>query len=398
MKLDFLKGYRVLLNAHYIPGPLAAWFLGNLGARVIKLEPPGGDLFRQVPPFFNGARGKMSAYFRALNGGFESISVNMKGPEGIEIFSALLRQADVYLNGNRPGFVEKLTGQTVAEINPDVVCVPITAYGQNGPDYLKAGHDGNCIAEAGTLSHNGSGDFPSLPGIQAVDLTAGLAAACTCMAMLLGRKNPASELKAKVFDASMLDAALLLNQIYISKFSADKADMKPGKEWLNGGRGYYNTYLTSDNRTVFFGPIEPGLFKNFAEKIGRMDLLEIRQRSEESPELLIAELKKIFAARTLLEWQKELEQCDCCFSPVRTVDEALADAQIKHRGLIKEIDDPDWGRMRQFCYPGLFDGEAVDPAQTAPSIGQQTLPILEELGYEQDKIKQLLEKRVVRSG
>ncbi len=400
MKADFLKGYSVLLNAHYIPGPLAAWFLGNLGARIIKLEPPGGDLFRHVPPFFHGEKGKISAYFRALNGGFESISVNLKEPAGKEIFSALLKRSDVYIDGNRPGFVEKLTGKSVDEINPDVVFVPITGYGLSGPDYLKACHDGNCMAESGTLSHHGDAERGFSPplGIQAVDLTAGMVAACTCMAMLLGKKNPDCHTRANVCDSSMLDAALLLNQIYISKFSADQKEMKPGKEWLNGGRGYYSTYQTSDKRAIFFAAIEPKLFQNFAEKIGRMDLLEIRQKSEQDPQLLIAELEKIFAARTLAQWQNELEHCDCCFSTVRKVGEAFDAPQIKHRDLIKEVNDPSWGKMQQLCYPGLFAGEIVEPAQTAPDIGQQTKQILEELGFEAEKIKQLIESKVVRTG
>ena len=399
MQLDCLKGYTILLNAHYIPGPLAAWFLRNLGARVIKIEPPGGDLFRHVPPFFTGPGGRISAYFRALNAGFESISVNLKEPEGVAVFEKLLQVSHVYIDGNRPGFLQKLIGKTATEINPELISVPISAFGLSGPCHLQAGHDGNCMAMAGTLSHNGDSErgISSPTGIQAVDITAGLIAACTAMGMLLGRRNPQSTARPAVFDGSMLDAAVLLNQIYVSKFSADANEMQPGREWLNGGRGYYATYQTADGRAVFFGAIEDKLFQNFTEKIERSDLLEIRRQSEQNPSLLLEELKALFASRSLSEWEEALRDCDCCFTPVRSVGEAFAEPQIQHRGMIREINDSAWGNMHQICYPGLFDNKNIDPSKDAPAIGQHTNSILAETGHTPFQIQDLLQRKVVRA-
>ncbi len=400
MKADLLSGYTVVLNAHYIPGPVAAWFLKSLGARVIKIEPLSGDMMRRVPPFFSaGESGDMptGSYFHALNQGFESIALDLKQAEGIDIFKALLCRADIYIDGNRPGFVEKITGRAPGEINPELITVPITAYGQTGPYTPLAGHDGNCLSIAGALSFNptAKGNAPAMIGTQIADITSGLIAALTSLAMLIGKNNPESNSSPNLFDCAMLDAAMLFNQIYIGKLSADNAEMVPDREWLNGGRGYYKIYRTRDGRSVFFAAIEDKLFRNFAERVNRPDLIEIRKSAEEKPELLLSAMEALFLSRDFEEWRPFFTECDCCLTPVNTIREAMEDEQVKHRDLIRHMEEDTNGPMYRMGYPGLFDGLPLETPGNAPDIGENTARILEELLFEETRIRKLYENKVV---
>jgi crotonobetainyl-CoA:carnitine CoA-transferase CaiB-like acyl-CoA transferase len=110
IKVDWLKGVKVLLIAHYIPGPLAAYLLKCLGAEVIKCEPPFYDYMRQLPPFIKGKKGKMGAYFRALNVGFKSIAVDFKKEDGVEVLKDLIKASDVLIDGNRANYLDKVVG------------------------------------------------------------------------------------------------------------------------------------------------------------------------------------------------------------------------------------------------------------------------------------------------
>lgn len=400
MKADLLAGYTVVLNAHYIPGPVAAWFLKSLGARVIKIEPLTGDMMRSVPPFYESHRSdgeKMGAFFSSLNAGFESIALNLKEPSGGEIFAKLLETAHVYIDGNRPGFLERILGKEASRINPDLATVPITAYGQDGPYTKMAGHDGNCTAVAGTMSYNGTAasGAPAMMGTQVADITAGLIAALTSLAMLVGKKNPESHAAPKRFDCAMLDAAMLFNQIYIAKLGADSENMVGDREWLNGGRGYYRIYRTRDGKAVFFGAIEGKLFRNFTERAGRKDLIEIRERAASDPGLLTGAMEELFLSRTLSQWQTLLKDCDCCFTPVNTIGDALDDPQVRHRNLTGVIQDATFGPMQRMAYPGLLDGRNIADAGPAPQLGRHTAAILEELHFTGERIASFYRDGVV---
>lgn len=400
MELELLKGFKVLINAHYIPGPVAAWFLRQMGARVIKLEPPGtGDYMRSAPPYIQDIKGsgRISSFFYSLNYGFESIAVNLKSEEGVGIFRKLLGYCDVYIDGNRPGFSEKVLGEKVVDVNPEIIYAPITAWGQDGPYVRKAGHDGNCLSIAGTLSYNSTSrrQTPSMIGSQVSDINSGLLAAIGVLGMLVGRLNQQCSSVPRVYDCAMLDAAVHLNQIYVSRLNADHQPMKPDKEWLNGGEGYYNVYLTKDNKPALFGAIEPGLFKNFTDAIQRPDLIGLRKSSVDDPMKLIQELEKIFAERTLQEWNELLKDCDCCFTQVNDVREAMEDPQIRFRESIMNVVDPVYGSLKQTAYPGRFDGCSVSVMDSAPGLGNCTEKILGELEYGKDKIDQFYADKIV---
>ena len=375
--------------AHYIPGPVAGYLLKWLGAEVIKVEPPFGDLMRQLPPFIEHAAGgeKEAAYFRAINGGMKSISVNFKTGQGLEVLEKLIKRSDVVIDGNRAGYLESILKKSVPSINKEVVYIPITAYGLKGPMRDVAGHDNNILGLAGSLSYGGGLDSEGLPvvfGSQLADITAGYLAALMAVAGLYSRGNAAcSGAKINTIDVSMLHAAFFLNQIYVAAMSAGQKEQaagpRPGKELLNGGLANYRMYRTKNGKAVFFGPIEPNLFKNFLDKIGRADLLELR---EESGDKLARELEAVFLTKTREEWVELLKGVDCCLTPVNSLEEALREPQIRALGLVCDTGDEG---LRIAGFPAGFTEQGLQPeglSQKAPLIGEHTREILSGLlGY-----------------
>jgi alpha-methylacyl-CoA racemase len=397
IKVDWLKGTKILLIAHYIPGPIAAYLLKCLGAEVIKCEPPFYDLMRQLPPFIKSKNRKMNAYFRALNAGFKSIVVDFTKEGGLEILRDLIKASDVLIDGNRANYLNEVLGEAVSKINEDIVHIPITAYGLKGPMKDIAGHDNNVLSLAGTLSYSsvGARGTPSIFSAQLADITSGYIAALIAVSSILGKRNCNSNVKIGTVDASMMHAAFFLNQIYIAGMNVTGKTPAPGKELLNGGLPNYAMYLTKDEKSIFFGPIEPNLFKNFCKTICREDLINLLNRNNSK---LYDELVSLFESKDLKEWEALLHDCDCCFTRVNTLAEAVIHPQIKELGLITEVEDYEYGTLSLTGFPAGFTENSLQPdfTEPAPEPGQHTKEILKEFaGYHPEKIEKLINEKVV---
>ncbi|MBF0297798.1 MAG: CoA transferase [Oligoflexia bacterium] len=418
VRVDFLKGVRVIVVAHYIPGPLAAYLLKGMGAEIIKVEPPFGDLMRQLPPFFNNGMGTdttetESAYFKALNGGFKSMVINFKTLEGIEIFKKLIKKSDVIIDGNRANYLEKILSQKLEEINSEIIHLPITAYGLKGPLRDIAGHDNNILAIAGNLSYCNRDEegLPAVFGSQLADITAGYLAAFTAVSALFAKKNNNSHLKINTFDNSMLHAAFFLNQIYLPQLSINNRNPLPAKELLNGGIANYKAYKTKDNKAIFFGPIEPALFKNFLQKIEREDLIKMVFQGQdknnssgvnqnEINSLLLKELKSIFIQKTRDEWMNFLKGVDCCVTPVNTLSEAVQEEQICELSLVNKDAVNNEQNIMLTGFPVGFTKESLQPVNinaNAPLLGEHTKEILEDiLLYDKQSIANLYNSGTIK--
>lgn len=397
IKVDWLKGVKVLLIAHYIPGPLAAYLLKCLGAEVIKCEPPFYDYMRQLPPFIKGKNGKMSAYFRALNVGFKSIAVDFKKEDGVEVLKDLIKASDVLIDGNRANYLDKVVGGAVSNINPDITHIPITAYGLKGRMRDIAGHDNNTLSLAGTLSYTSvsAQGTPSIFSVQLADITSGYIAAIIAVSSILGRRNSNSDVEIGTVDVSMMHAAFFLNQIYVAGMNATEKPPVPGRELLNGGSPNYTMYLTKDEKSIFFGPIEPNLFKNFCETTCREDLMSLLDKDNSK---LYDELVSLFKSKKLKEWEDLLHDCDCCFTRVNNLGEAMNDPQIKELGLITEVEDEAYGTLSLTGFPAGFTENSLQPdfTEPAPEPGEHTNEILKEfLSYNSEKIEKLINNKVV---
>lgn len=390
LNVDWLKGIKVLLVAHYIPGPLAAYLLRWLGAEIIKVEPPFGDYMRGMPPFIKNENKKISAYFRALNGGFKSLALDLKSERGIAVLKDLIKNCDLLIDGNRAGYMESLFGASIASINSQIIHVPITGQGLKGPLCDSAAHDNNLLAFSGGLSYS-----DGLFGSQLADITAGYLAAFMGVSGLLARKNNSLQVQPGVIDVSMLHAASFLNQIYIAGMNATGESPEAGKELLNGAAPNYRIYHAKNGERLFFGPIEPKLFKNFCKKIGNDKLFDLLGSDNNK---LHQELENIFATKDLDEWATYLKDCDCCFSRVNNLKQAINESQIKELGLVHQVEDKNYGKLSLSGFPAGFTSESRQPniSAPAPELGEHSIDILINfLKYQDEQLKVLIDEKVV---
>jgi crotonobetainyl-CoA:carnitine CoA-transferase CaiB-like acyl-CoA transferase len=383
-----LDGVRVLDLSRLLPGPFCTLLLADLGAEVIKVEDTGGgDYIRSMGPFV----GELGAYFLALNGGKKSFALNVKAPRGREVFFRLAATAQVVVEGFRPGTVDRLGigFDDVKTVNPGVVYCSISGYGQGGPFRDRAGHDLNYIARSGILGLSGEEDRPpSVPPVQIADLSSGMYAAVAILAAL--RESERSG-RGRYVDIGMMDSAMSWLIMTVAEFSAGERGVR-GRLHLTGKFPCYHVYRTKDGHEMTLAALETKFWSDFCRAAGRPDLVE-RQYSEDPR--ICDEVAALFATRTRKEWETLAKDNDFCCEPVHSLEEALLDPQVRHRGLARQIrvggvDGIELGNpLRR-----LDDGE---PRPT-PGHGEHTRALLEELGYSGGDIAELEASGAILAG
>ena len=279
-----LSGVSVVDFTRQLPGPFASRDLLRLGARVVKVEPPEGDTTPE-------------GWYRALNEGKEVVTWDARS----EPPPALAREADVVLEGFRPGVFDRLG----VEVAPDAIVCSITGYGAAGPRAQDAGHDLNYLGYAGVLADTA----PAIPPVQIADLAAGgQAAVIEVLAALLERERTGAGARIVV---SMTHNA--------HRFAAHRLAGEPVPRLLTGGVACYRVYETADGRHLTVAALEPKFWRNLCELLERPDLLD----SAYEPEL--PELAELFRSRPLADWRTLLEGRDTCVGPVLTLNEAAAE-------------------------------------------------------------------------
>jgi alpha-methylacyl-CoA racemase len=279
-----LSGTTVVDFTRQLPGPFASRELLRLGARVVKVEPPEGD---PTP----------EAWYRALNDGKEIVAWDARS----EPPPAVLSEADVVLEGFRPGVWERLG----AQLPPRAVLCSITGYGASGPRARDAGHDLNYLGYAGALADTA----PAVPPVQVADLAAGAqAAVIEVLAALLERERTGTGARIVV---SMTHNA--------HRFVAHRLAGDPLPRLLTGGVACYRIYETADGRHLTVAALEPKFWRNLCALLDRPDLVDRAFESE------LPELAALIRERTLREWRTLLEGKDTCVGPVLTIAEAAAE-------------------------------------------------------------------------
>jgi crotonobetainyl-CoA:carnitine CoA-transferase CaiB-like acyl-CoA transferase len=280
----------------YLPGAYASRELTRLGARVVRVEPPGGDPMRPTA----------TAWDTALRVGSESVVCDL--PAEVEFARALCARADVVLEGFRPGVAERL-GIGPGDVPDTTVYCSITGFGEQERHRLRAGHDVNYLGWAGVLADTA----PALPPIQVADLAAGALGAVTqVLAGLLERARTGRSPRIVV---SMTHRS--------HDLVSHRMGGEPVPKLLTGGLACYRVYATADGRHLTVGALEPKFFRRLCEVIGREDLAERQYDADQEP--LAAELATVFATRTLSAWLETFGDEDVCIGPVWTRQEAAAE-------------------------------------------------------------------------
>jgi len=291
-----LSGMLVVDFSRYLPGAFASRELLELGARVVCVEPPGGDPLRTSAP----------AWDAALRAGKESLEVDLKRDPGPAL--ELVREADVVLESFRPGVASRL-GIGPDDVPERTVYCSITGFGLGGSHEQRAGHDLNYLGWAGVLWDTA----PALPPVQIADFAAGALGAVTqILAALLEREHTGKGSRVVV---SMTHGS--------HRLVAHRLGGESVPRMLTGGLACYRIYETADGRHLTVAALEPAFFGRLTELLGRPELAERQFDAEQ--ETLAAELAAIFAARPLAEWLELFDAEDVCVGPVATLAEAASD-------------------------------------------------------------------------
>jgi len=395
MRVGVLEGITVVECSTFVTGPYAARLLGDLGARVIKIESPTeGDPYRYFAPdpFF-------SPNFAHLNCNKESLALDLKTQKGKEIATKLIRQADVFVENFRPGTADRLgLGYgALKAINPKLVYCSISAFGQTGPYVDKPGFDTLGQSMAGLLSMLIDLDQPKVMGIALSDYVTGLSAGYGVLGALLNRHKTGSGSRV---ETSLLQATLS----FIGESAAGylKTGEIPGRmARVRNAQAF--AFLTKDKLPfVIHCSVPEKFWLGLLKAVGRMELakdgrFKTRDARRKNYEELHAELSLVFATRSRKEWLKRLEENDVPSGPLYNMAEVLADPQVIHLGLVHEVKHPKVGTFKFVGSPVNYSDLPKGSANPPPLLGEHTEAILVELGYSKAAVKKLNEQGVVKT-
>lgn len=391
-----LHGHRILDVSRVLAGPFCSMILGDLGAEVIKVEPPEGDVTRTWgPPFLQDTSG----YYLSVNRNKRSVSIDLKTDEGREIVTQLARSSDVFLENFRPGVAARLglDDAAIRRERADIVYCSISGYGQDGPDRDKPSFDIILQGLGGFMGITGeSGRPPVRVGVAIADLGAGLHAAIAILAALVRR--------AQTGEGEYIDVSILDGQLSWLTYMAQEYFLTGASPQRLGSRHPhivpYQTFPTTDGHLVV-AAATPRFWQGLCHGIGREDLQDHPDyASNESRvvhrEALEAILKEAFRERPTAEWVAVLEAEGVPCAPVYDVEAALGSPQARVREMVREVTHPGLGEIRQLGPPFKLGSFAYEIARPPPQRGEHSREILAELGYDEARIDALFAAGVVR--
>ena len=370
-----LDGVRVLDLTRLLPGAYATSLLVGLGADVLKVEDPrGGDGLRVTPPY---APTGESGVFVVLCRGKRSLALDLKNEEGRAILLELVAGADALVDSFRPGVLDRLGlgADALTAANPRLVHVSMTAYG-DGARALLPGHDLNAEAYAGILGlSRGSDGRIAMPAVPFADMATGLQAALAVVTGLRVAEGPAGS--GFRVDVSMLDSALSLTGLSQGSVVAT-GEAPPTPDVLTGGLACYGVYRCADGLEIACGALEPQFFARVAELVGDPALAQA-QYDVTGQDALRGRLTTVFASRPRREWLALLEHDQTCVTPVRSAVEALADPDLRDRGVVTDAALADGSLVPAARSAAWLPAAAAEP-QSAPALGEHSDAVLAELG------------------
>lgn len=347
--------------------------LADMGADVVKVEPPKGDPMRTLNPITN-ERGP-SPYHALVNAGKRVITLDLKSAPDISHFQELVRATDVLLESYRPGVMERLGfgWETLQTINPKLVHCALSGFGQNGPFRLTAGHDINYVAAAGQLGLTGAADTPHPAFPMVADYAGALQATISMLGALIGRGTSG---KGAFIDVAMTDAVLAWQSQTLAATQLGDAVARD-QNMLTGGAAFYRVYQCSDEKFVCLGAIEEIFWRNFCDAVDQPQWVP-RQHEDLPQAALIDEIECLFMTKTQEEWRCYFEDIDCCFQILPTPDQLSSSPQHQSRKVIGKIPTPDHGELNTTLYPAWVNG--VPPNQRAEVQFSNITEVLSDWG------------------
>jgi len=390
-----LSNLRVLDFTHVLSGPTCTMVLGDLGAEVIKIEPPEGESSRAYGPFKNNA----SAYFNSVNRNKLSLCLDLKKDGAKQVVWDLLRIADVLVENFRPGTIARLgfDYESVKAVNPRIVYASISGFGQTGPYRDRPAYDLTIQAMSGLMSITGEpNSSPVRVGISIGDILAGYQAAIAILAAIAARADSAVGTRV---DIAMFDAMVYALENAIARYDVEEIVPSP-LGTAHPSITPFQAFRTKD-RPIVIAIGNDALWKEFCTAVGRMDLHEnpnylTNELRTKHRDALALTLEETFASRTHGEWAEILDRRRLPHAPVNDIAQVVSDEQVSARNMIQEISHPSYGKMSLAGIPFKLAGTSDRIRRPAPTKGEHSRHVLETiLGYTEDAIEMLVAEGAV---
>ncbi|MAU19136.1 MAG: CoA transferase [Martelella sp.] len=389
-----LSGIRVLDCSIAMAGPFAAQRLGDMGADVVKIEPVSGEWQRHVAA--GGAEGnKVNVSFLSLNRNKRSLAVDLKSEAGKKVLLDLVKSADVFLQNYRPGVAKRLgvDYEALAAINPGLVYVSISGYGEDGPYVNRPGQDLVLQGMSGAmLSAGRAGEPPTAAGQYLVDAITAYTAFEGALAALFHRERTG---EGQLVQVNMLDAITTIQMQELSVFTVGGKKQERSAEphahvYI---RAPYGAFATLDGYIIVAFP----KLKTLGEVIGEESFFTMQDETDtwERRDEIFAKTREKLKAKTSAEWLELLRAADIWCGPVYGYADLVDDEQIRHNGTFVEYDHPSEGRVKTPGFPIRFSKTPSEVERGAPLVGEHTEQVLREAGYDEAAIRSLIDSGAV---
>lgn len=384
-----LAGLKILDLTLFLSGPYGTQILGDMGADVVKVEPPGGDNTRHLPPHFVGSD---SVYFGSLNRNKKSIVLDYKTDRGREILERLAADADVMIENLKPGALSRygITQESMRALNPKLIYCAISGFGQEGADRARPAYDMVVQAISGGMSITGPDGGPAVrAGIPIADISAGLYAVIGILGALHERSQTG---QGKYVDVSMLDCQIAMLS-YQAAYYLASGDV-PGPQ----GRGHasiptYRSFKAGDGKDFVMCANTDRMWRSLCDVLGRQDMLEDQRLADRKGRYAHRHeiwdwLDTTFAKRGANEWVEMLRKADVPVGRVNTLDEALTNEQVLLRQMVLEMENEDGAQMRVSGDPIKFPGSGYSQAHAFPPVqSEHAAEVMRSIGLSPDEIE-----------
>lgn len=382
--MQALEGIKIIDFSKWLPGQYCGMVLGDFGADVIKVEDVKGDVTRGFTP---AKEPGMSYWHLMLNRNKRGITVNLKTPAGREVLLRLLKEADVFLEGFRPGYLKMLglDYESVSKINPRLIYCSITGFGPEGKYKHMPSHDLNVIGLAGVAAPEDGTDI-SVPSVQVAALGGSLNAISGILMALYARERTG---KGQLVNVDLYSSAINAEITAISSVIGCRETGMPS--FGRTASHYYSVYKTKDGRYLSIGTIEPKFWQKMCRLIDLPEL-ESRQFDFAHSAEIKEKLAAAFAGKTQAEWLELIGKDEFCVTPIRTLQEALDSRLTTEQSQMLVTKKEDFGNYTYVKSAAKLSDTPGTISKRAPYLGEHTQEVLESAGYTKEEIAAMHEK------